>query len=139
MKFEESIKIKAPASDVFSVYADVSNWPDWDLDTLSAHIDGSFSVGTKGKLTPRGASESDIELIEVTRDKSFTMECKLPLCKMHFVHEIEPGNDDVEVINKVVFSGFLALVFRLLIGPGIKRNMHSSLQGLKNHIEGESQ
>lgn len=135
MKFEEVITIQAPPKQIFSVYTEVSDWPKWDADTLASSIDGPFEVGTTGKIKPEGQPVTPIKLVEVTPDKSFTVECKLPLCKMQFIHEMADQDDGAEVKNIVLFTGFLSPVFGLLIGSKIKRSMSSSLQGLKQYVE----
>jgi len=135
MQFEEKIRIQAPADKVFATYANVAGWPEWDQDVVSASLDGDFKNGTSGKLKPKGSPETKIQLMDVTDNEAFTVECKLPLCKMHFEHELAAAGDETEVVNRVVFSGLLAPVFGRLIGGGIAKGMPASLQGLKNHIE----
>lgn len=135
MTFEESIIIQTSAAQVFSVYTKVSEWPIWDADTLSSSLDGDFKVGTTGKIKPKGEPETPITLVEVTPNKSFTVECKLPLCKMQFIHEMADQGDNVAVKNRVLFTGLLSPVFGFLIGSKIKKSLSSSLQGLKSYIE----
>ena len=135
MQFEEQIIIDVPAEAVFAVYEDVANWPAWDSDTLSSQLDGPFEPGSTGKLKPKQGPETKIQITEVTKNHSFTVECKLPLCKMHFVHEMVPTDQSTEVTNKIIFSGLLSPVFSRLIGNEIKDTLPSSLRGLKEHIE----
>jgi len=135
MLFEEKIVVNASPGAVFAVYENVSAWPDWDLDVLSSQLDGPFEPGTHGKLKPKQGPASKIQLIEVSRNQSFTVECKLPLCKMHFVHEMVQVENSTEVTNKILFSGLLAPLFSRFIGKEIKDTLPSSLQGLKDHIE----
>jgi hypothetical protein len=135
MKFEDSIKIIASPAQVFAVYKDVSSWPTWDPETVSASIDGDFAVGTTGKIKPGKEPETKITWVEVTRDKSFTVECKLPLCKMQFIHEMTVENDQTLVVNKIELTGLLSSIFGLLIGSKLKQGVHQSLLGLKGHIE----
>ena len=136
MKFEDSIKILSTPAQVFSVYTDVANWPTWDPETVSASLDGDFAVGATGKIKPGKEPETKITWVEVTQDKSFTVECKLPLCKMQFVHEMTAENDQTVVVNKILLTGLLSSIFGLLIGSKLKQGMHESLKGLKQHIEG---
>lgn len=136
MQFEETITINAPKEAVFAAYANVSGWPDWDPDVISAQLDGPFEAGISGKLKPKQGPESKITLINVNPDKSFTVECRLPLCRMHFEHELNPQGDSTEVTNKILFSGLLAPIFGRIIGKEIKDTLPGSLQGLKKHLEG---
>lgn len=135
MAVNESININAPADKIFAVYADVENWSNWDKEVISSTLDGPFEVDTTGEIVPKGEPRSPIKLTEVTRNKSFTVECKLPLCKMHFIHELEQFDDYTTVINKAEFSGLLAPIFSRLIGPKLKDGIASSLANLKQHVE----
>ena len=135
MKFEQSIDISATPSEVFSVFEKVSEWPTWDPETESSSIEGSFEAGTVGKIKPKGAPESKIELIEVTKDKSVTVGCKLPLCKMHFIHLLYPTESGTRVVYQVAFIGFLAPLFGRLIGRSIDKTLPNTLEGLKEHLE----
>ena len=135
MKFEQKIEIGVDPSTVFAAYKDVSGWSQWDPETESASIDGQFSAGTTGKIKPKGAPESKMKLIEVTENKSFTVECPLPLCKMNFVHLMSENTTGTELVNQIEFSGFLSPIFGRLIGKGINKSLPESLKGLKEYVE----
>lgn len=135
MQFEESLIISANSEQIYSLYKDVSGWSQWDPETESAEMNGEFRLGATGEIKPKGAPKSKIELIEVTENQSFTVQSKLPLCKMHFIHILEPHAEGTRVVNRVVFSGALSPVFGRLIGSGIKKGLPSVLQGLKSHVE----
>ena len=45
--------------------------------------------GAKGVIVPNGGPKSEILFTEVMKDKGFNAQCKLPLCVMHFEHELE--------------------------------------------------
>ena len=135
MKFEDAITIQAPAEQIFSVCTEVADWPVWDAGTESSSIDGAFEVGTTGKIKPKGEPETSIEWIEMTSNKSFTVECKIPLCKMQFVHELDTQSDGTQVRNVVIFSGLMSRVYAFLFGKKLQKGMEESLQGLKQHIE----
>ena len=135
MKFEQSINISAEPTKVFSEYKKVSEWPKWDPETEAASIEGDFAMGSMGKIKPKGAPESKIQLIEVTNNRSFTVESKLPLCKMHFIHLITPIECGTKLVNQVEFTGILSPLFGRLIGKSINKGLPDCLAGLKHHIE----
>ena len=135
MKFEDSIRINSTPENVFTIYKDVANWPVWDPETVSASIDGDFAVGTTGKIKPGKEPETKITWVEVTPNKSFTVECKLPLCKMQFIHEMTEDNDQTLVVNRIELTGLLSSIFGLLIGTKLKEGVRQSLVGLKDHME----
>lgn len=139
MIFSESIRIAANRNDVFSIYAKVDEWALWDTEIESATLQGGFSEGSLGKLKPKGGPESKIKLIEVTDNQSFTVECGLPLCKMHFVHILKNTEaGETEVINELRFTGLLAPLFGRIIGKSISKTMPNSLAGLKKYAESKS-
>jgi len=102
MQFEQSIYINDSPKNIYLAYEDVSNWAVWDSETESASLSGEFVVGTTGKIKPKNAPESKIELTEVTKDKSFTVECGLPLCKMYFVHLLDQEAEGTKVTNQLI-------------------------------------
>jgi len=120
MKFEQSINISVEPSTVFEAYKDVSG------------------VGTAGKIKPKGSPESKITIIEVTENKSFTVECALPLCKMQFVHLMSPNETGTELVNQLEFSGLLGPIFGRLFGKEIDKSIPGSLKGLKMYLETKS-
>jgi len=135
MTVNESIIVNAPADTVFAVYEDVANWSSWDKEVISSVLDGPFEVGTTGEIVPKGEPRSPIKLTEVTRDKSFTVECKLPFCKMHFIHELAIIDSGTTVVNKAEFSGFLAPLFSRLVGAKLQVGIAASLESLKQRVE----
>jgi len=138
MVFEQRIAIDADPSTVFAAYKEVSGWSQWDPETESASLDGSFAVGTTGKIKPKGAPQSKMKLIEVTENQSFTVECRLPLCKMHFVHLMSADTAGTDLVNRIEFSGLLGPIFGRLIGKGIDKSLPESLKGLKEYVENKS-
>jgi len=138
MNFEHKISIDSDPATVYSVYKDVSGWSQWDVELVSSSLESDFAVGTIGKLKPKGGPESKILLTEVTDNQSFTVECGLPLCKMHFVHELKPIDTGTEVVNQLNFSGLLGPVFGRLMGKSISKTIPTSLAGLKEFIENKS-
>lgn len=135
MKFEQLITISAEPAIVFSAYQNVSEWPKWDPETEASSLNGDFAVGTTGKIKPKGAPASKIQLIEVTQGSSFTVECNLPFCKMHFIHVMTPDEAGTKLVNQVVFTGLLSPLFGRLIGSSINKGLPDSLKGLKRYIE----
>lgn len=135
MQFEQSVYIDKEPKYIYEIFMDVSNWAVWDPETESASLNGDFAIGAKGKIKPKGAPESKIELTEVTMDKSFTVECCMPLCKMHFVHILDKEDHGTKVTNQLIFTGLLAPIFSRLFGSSINKSIPNSLNGLKIHIE----
>lgn len=134
MSIEHSVEITASRKQVFALYADVASWPEWDCETLAVELPG-LRVGATGWLKPRQGPRANIRISEVTEGSSFTVEGRLPLCRMHFGHELEGDGNRTTATHWVRFTGLLAPLFSLLIGSGIDRTLPQTLAGLKRVSE----
>lgn len=128
---EESIEITSTPQHIFSIYKNVSNWHVWDKEVKESRLKGAFIKGSIGSLTPSKGPKSKILLSEVEKDKSFTVESKLPFCVMHFEHNLMSKGDIVLVTHRVRFKGLLSVLFRHIIGKQIKNGFPTTLKGLK--------
>lgn len=135
MQFESSILIAAPAAHVFSIYAAVANWPQWDVDVKSASIDGPFLTGATGVVVPHSGPKSKIVFSQVVRNQGCTVECKLPLCMMSFDYELSAEGEATRALHRVTFEGLLSPLFGRLIGGSMKKTLPQALAGLKAHAE----
>lgn len=136
MQFAENIVISSSPEKVFSLYADVKNWSCWDPDVKNSSINGAFISGASGTLEPTKGPKAHILFTDVIQNRLFTVEAKLPLCKIRFEHEIDSTHtDSVNVIHRVTFDGILSPVFGTLVGRQIKKALPSTLLGLKTAAE----
>lgn len=135
MAIEQSITINRPARDVFSIYQDVDSWTVWDPDIEAVGMDGPFAPGTTGWLKPVGAPKTPTRMVSVNEPTEFTVETRLPLCTMSFIHELQEHPEHTRVTHRVTFTGILAPVFSRLIGRKIRSGIDASMQGLKQFAE----
>lgn len=135
MKFEEKIMINSSASEIFKIYENVADWPSWDPDCKKAELLGSFKAGSTGIIQPNGGPKSKLYFTEVKLDKSFQVECRLPLCIMKFDHELTESHGRTQVLHRVTFEGILSPVFGKLIGNSLKKSLPHALAGLKKKVE----
>jgi hypothetical protein len=139
MNFQHSVNIAAKPADIFTLYANVDGWPQWDPEVIESSINGTFTTGAVGMIKPKGGPKSKIELIEVKPNVAFTIRCKLPLCVMTFGHELVSEGPTTTATHRVTFTGLLAPLFGRLIGAGIQRTLPTTLQGLKRAAEAGQQ
>jgi Polyketide cyclase / dehydrase and lipid transport len=125
MPIEHRIGIATAPDAIYSIYADVPNWPRWDPDTKAAVLNGPFAVSSRGTLTP--AKGNPIPMLVTLADPSrgFTVESRIPLLlRMVFEHElIARGPTDTEVVHRVTLTGPLSW----LIGPALRRQLDAGL------------
>lgn len=134
MSIVHRIEIAAPADRVFLLYQDIAAWPVWDAETVAVSLPGLFR-GASGWLQPRQGPRAKIRVADVVPGRSFTVEGRLPLCRMHFGHELEARDDCTIAVHWVRFTGPLAFLFRRLIGRGIDKTLPDTLAGLKRVSE----
>lgn len=135
MQFKEEIIINALPVTIFKKYAEVASWKEWDFDVKESKLSGKFSAGSLGVLVPTKGPKAKFKLTEVTLNKSFTSQTKLPLCLMEFHHTLEGTGDSTKVTHSVIFSGLTSFIFSRLIGQPIKKSLPETLKGLKNICE----
>lgn len=135
MVIEEKVSINAPPATVYAIYTEVDLWPRWDPDTKSASLEGPFAVGTQGTLAPTQGFPVRMKLTEVVHERSFTVECKAPLCVMRFDHELTPDGPGVTALHRVSFAGPLAWLFGRLVGARVRLGLPVTMQSLKRYAE----
>ena len=123
MQVQHSTIIRAAPDTIFRIYEDVAAWHTWDPDTRRASLDGPLRVGACGELTPTRGRTVPMRVTEVVTGRSFTVECRIPMFRMVFEHQLLPGHAGTEVIHRVAFSGLLSLV----IGPMLSRQLNATL------------
>ncbi|MCU0648618.1 MAG: SRPBCC family protein [Gemmatimonadaceae bacterium] len=134
--FEGSVTARCRPEDVFALYADASSWARWDPDIESATRDGPFAPGTRGSIKPREGPTTKIVVTKVDPNRAFTAEARLPLCTMHFEHEVVPVGTETKITHRVRFTGPLAFLFARLIGKQLKYGIPRTMLGLKHALEG---
>lgn len=138
IQFQEEIIINAKPETIFTIYEDVDGWCQWDPDVQYSNIAGAFVVGIEGKLKPKNGPLIRMRLTHVEKNRSFTDEATLPLCKVQFEHELIPDGRTTRVLHRVSFSGPLAFFFGRVIGKQIKSGLPEALRGLKAKAEQQS-
>lgn len=135
MKIIHKIDISAARQIVFSLYKDVNTWPLWDDEIVQVSLPKGLQVGSVGWIKPRNGLKLHIKVIEMTPDKSFTIEGRLPLCRVHFGHVLDTEHDRTRATHWVDFSGPLAFLFRRVMGNEINATLPHTMAGLKRASE----
>lgn len=135
MSQSASILIAASPQTVFDRYREVSRWPEWDPELIEIDVPDGLQPGASGWLKPKGGPRSTIAITAVDPDRSFSVECRLPLCRMRFDHRLEASAGGTLVTHGVTFDGPLSWLFSRVIGRSIVATLPATLQGLKRACE----
>jgi hypothetical protein len=135
MTIKASIEISAEPERVFRLYQDAAHWVDWDTEVTAASLPEGLKQGAKGWLKPKGGPKASIQVVEVTPGKSFSVQSRLPLCRMLFGHSLSATGGWTVATHWVEFSGPLSFLFRYLIGKSIQASLPNTMLGLKRASE----
>jgi Polyketide cyclase / dehydrase and lipid transport len=135
MQVEHRVLVSATPDKIFRIYADVKNWHKWDPDTKASYINGPFSAGSKGRLTPTKGNTVPMLLTSVEQNRHFTVESRIPLFKMVFEHELLDRGNNTEVVHRVSFFGLLAPVLGRMVGAQVNKGLPVTLANLKATAE----
>jgi hypothetical protein len=105
-EFQHSVETTARPEAVWSRYADVRNWGDWDgsLEAVEAH--GPFEVGTEISLTPTGQDAVRMRLVEVREPELFADETEFAGVLLRFTHRLARLDDGrTRVTHRVEVDG----------------------------------
>lgn len=130
--------ILATPNVLFRIYEDVANWHTWDPDTKRAFLNGPLKLGSKGKLTSTKGNTVPMKVTEFTRDRSFTVESKIPLFRMFFERELNPTTVGTEVVHRVTLSGPLLFILGRMVFRQLNTGLPVILRNLKQLAEARS-
>jgi hypothetical protein len=104
--YEHTVSGKMDFGEVWLRYADVSRWPEWDLDMESVTLDGSFASGTPGTMFMKGMPPLPFKLDEVEVGISFVSSTVLGDAVVQFGHFIiDEGNGEYTLKHTVTITG----------------------------------
>lgn len=101
---ESSVVTQASPETVWKLWADVANWNHWD-EGIEVSLEGPFTVGTKGILTPTGAPGLPYLITEATPLQSFSDTTLLPGAELRGTHHLEVTPAGTQITHRVEISG----------------------------------
>ncbi len=135
---ESSIFSKAAPSIVWVTWKAVSKWPKWDKDLQACELSGRLANGSTVTLQPNRGPLIKSEIVNCVAGKHFTNVGKLPLwSSIAFKHELNTEAKQVKITHKIEFHGIVGILFYFFLGSSMKRNLDSSLQNLRQIVEGK--
>lgn len=113
----------------FARWGDMATWPEWNLDTEWVRLDGPFTEGATGTLKPKGGPKVGFTVTRLT-ETEFVDVSKLFGARLTFSHRVIAVAGTTDVFVDVSITGPLALVWRLILGRGIKASAQPDLERL---------
>jgi uncharacterized protein YndB with AHSA1/START domain len=79
----------ATPKSVYSLWADINQWPRWDLGLDACELTTEFKRGATFKLTPKGAPEPvEAKIKEIIENQKFVDVTDLPFGRIEATHEV---------------------------------------------------
>lgn len=129
---EHAIEMNTSPEAIWSLFRDVTNWPQWNAGIARIEISGPFAAGTSFTMTPTGQDPVTTRLVEVRENVSFLDETRVGALTIYVDHRIE-----------VVAQGRCRVVFSLEafgpkgdeIGQAVSADFPDVLKALASHAE----
>lgn len=134
-----TVHIEAPPERVWHLMVEVEGWPRFapHFKSIERKDEGSFALGSKVKVTPRGSTGSIFEVTEFEAGRSFTWEADmLPGAHLAAAHVIESEDGGKRLALRLTSSGPLAALLAPVLGVIFRRPLRQVAEGLKAHCEG---
>ena len=121
-------------SDIWQLWTDVNNWHTWHADLDYCKLEGSFKVGNRFILKPKGAPAVKIELVEIEHERKFKDCTRFFGAKMFDTHEVEETNDGVRLTNTLVVTGLLKFLWIKLVAQHVANSVPEEMDALVNLV-----
>jgi uncharacterized membrane protein len=137
MHVEKSVRIAAPADEIWRVLADVERWPEWtaSMQRVERLDDGEFTVGSRARVRQPKLRPAIFEVTESTPGESFVWRARVSGTEMLAGHYLRPDGD--ATLTRLTFdhTGALAGVIDLFYGKLIREYVGMETAGLRRHCE----
>ena len=121
-----SQRIRAPAGDVWALWADPERWPDWDERIDSVEAEGELRAGAELRIKLRRGGRVRYEVIELEPERALAIQAAFPGARLRQEHRLSAGRESVEVAHRIRIDGpassFWALMMsRKRLGEAVAR------------------
>jgi hypothetical protein len=124
---EHSAETALPAETIWSAWAEVGRWAEWNPDIAAVELEGEFAVGSTIVMTPMGADAVELRLVEVVPGERFTDEAVLGDTVITTAHELTRiGGGRRRVVYRMQATGPAAHE----LGPAISADFPDTIAGL---------
>jgi len=136
-KKEHTVLATVSKESVWLLWSDVRHWNLWDHAVESSGLDGEFKPRSKGWLKMVGKKKNlEFLITECSPGAGFTVEFKLPFCRMEFIHRMKDSQDSkLSITHSLRFSGILGFIYGPFLGRKLFKYIPDALNNLVEHAE----
>ncbi len=126
------------AADIWRLWTDVNNWPNWHGDLDSCNMTGPFAVGNHFMLKPKGMKAVKIVLTDIVEGHHFT-DCTAFLgAKMYDTHALQETAQGLQLTNTLVVVGPLRWLWIKLVAQHVADTVHEEMEKLIDLARGNN-
>jgi hypothetical protein len=104
---------------VWKVWSDINNRPQWDLDTEWAELKGPFEKGARFYFKPKGGKKLSMTITECIPNQGFTDCFKFPGARLFGIHSMEVINEDLKISTSIKVEGILGWFLWTFVGKKV--------------------
>ena len=133
---EHSVETTAAPEQIWRVWSDVSEWPEWNGDIERIELVGSFAPGGRIVMTPFGDEPIELRIADAIKPELFVDEAELDEILVRTVHRVDALDDDrARITYRMEITGPAADTLAPQIGPEISADFPETLAALAKRAE----
>jgi hypothetical protein len=133
--FNFTVSVNNKIDKVWQALIDVENWHNWDTELIEAKLTGDFAIGTKGILKPKTGPKLKFYISEIIPNQSYTFNTIMPVGELVIKRSLSLENDRVQFTDDIAFTGFLKIVFGLMLGGQFRKVLPDVMNKFKELAE----
>jgi len=127
--------INAAPQEVWAVWSDVAAYPTWDDREESADISGPLAPGVEVRYRQRGGRSGTYVITAVDPGRGWTTQEKVPRGFLVTEHDLTPAGDGQTHVRRTYrVAGLTSIPFRLVVAPGMRREMEGTFAALEREV-----
>ena len=133
---EAALETTASPTEVWTVWSDISRWPDWNPDMIASRLDGPLATGSTGMIHTRSGGKHDVVVTNFEDGRSFELESgAMPGMKLGIRATVTPSGSGSRISQAFEARGLLAPLGGAMMGGMILKTFGEVLAGLKKKVE----
>jgi polyketide cyclase/dehydrase/lipid transport protein len=128
---EQSIETGARPEQIWRLWANVAEWPEWNGDIERIALVGPFAAGGTILMTPFGDEPIELHITEAVEPELFVDEADMGEILIRTIHRVEPiDSDRARITYRMEITGPGADTLGPQVGPEISDDFPQILAGL---------
>lgn len=116
--------------DIWRIWTDINNWPQWHSDLDYCKLDGNFEEGNHFILKPKNIKPVKILITEINECYSFTDCTTFFGAKMYDTHSMEETPNGLKLTNKLVVTGPLKWLWIKFVAQNVADTIPEEMESL---------